>query len=664
MLGIKKEDFKNDYKVINNLRCLSLDMIDNAKSGHPGICLGAAPLLYTLFSRHLSFNRKEVDWYNRDRFVLSAGHGAPLLYAMLYMLDLLSLDDLKDLRKLGSITPGHPEISTPGIDMATGPLGQGIASAVGMAIAERYLNATVNNKLINHYTYVLCGDGDLMEGVSYEALSLASKLHLNKLIILYDYNNITLDGKLSDSNEEDVVTRFKALNFNVLIVNDGENILEIDKAIMKAKQSTMPSIIIVKTVIGKHSVNEGTNIVHGKPLSKEDISSIKNKLDIYDTPFTVSMDAINYLCDFIDKRMYLVYKDWVRKFSNLKEKEQDNLKKILNNKNTYSLKDIDVEYEGKALRDISGSILNTISEEFPLLIGGSADLSSSCKTYLKNGGVFDASNYKGRNISFGIREHAMGAIMNGMALSGLRPFGSTFLVFSDYLRPAIRMSALMNLPVIYIFTHDSITVGEDGKTHQPIEQLASLELIPNLYIYRPFDVNELIASYKDILKHARPSVLVLPRDNKEVSELTKANKVEKGAYILKKEETDAFITLIANGEELGLVIKLSENLSSLGIDTRIVSVPCYQNFMDKVEEEEINSIIPEGKLSIAITFGVSDYYYRFTRNVIGLNSFGESANKDDLLEHFGFTVPELEEKVLEIIRGHKSNNLDEEEEQD
>lgn len=664
MLGIKKEDFKNDYKVINNLRCLSLDMIDNAKSGHPGICLGAAPLLYTLFSRHLSFNRKEVDWYNRDRFVLSAGHGAPLLYAMLYMLDLLSLDDLKDLRKLGSITPGHPEISTPGVDMATGPLGQGIASAVGMAIAERYLNATVNNKLINHYTYVLCGDGDLMEGVSYEALSLASKLHLNKLIILYDYNNITLDGKLSDSNEEDVITRFKALNFNVLVVNDGENILEIDKAIMKAKQSTMPSIIIVKTVIGKHSVNEGTNIVHGKPLSKEDISSIKIKLDIYDTPFTVSMDAINYLCDFIDKRMYLVYKDWVRKFSNLKEKEQDNLKKILNNKNTYSLKDIDVEYEGKALRDISGSILNTISEEFPLLIGGSADLSSSCKTYLKNGGIFDASNYKGRNISFGIREHAMGAIMNGMALSGLRPFGSTFLVFSDYLRPAIRMSALMNLPVIYIFTHDSITVGEDGKTHQPIEHLASLELIPNLYIYRPFDVNELIASYKDILKHNRPSVLVLPRDNKEVSELTKANKVEKGAYILKKEETDDFITLIANGEELGLVIKLSENLSSLGIDTRIVSVPCYQNFMDKVEEGGINSIVPEDKLSIAITFGVSDYYYRFTRNVIGINTFGESANKDDLLEHFGFTVPELEEKVLEIIRGHKSNNLDEEEEQD
>lgn len=654
MLGMKKEDFKNDYKVINNLRCLSLDMIDNAKSGHPGICLGAAPILYTLFSRHLSFNRKEVDWYNRDRFVLSAGHGAPLLYAMLYMLDLLSLDDLKDLRKLGSNTPGHPEITTPGVDMATGPLGQGIASAVGMAIAERYLNATINNKLINHYTYVLCGDGDLMEGVSYEALSLASRLRLNKLIILYDYNNITLDGKLSDSNEEDVITRFKALNFNILIVNDGESILEIDKAISKAKQSTMPSIIIVKTIIGKHSVNEGTNVVHGKPLTKEDISSIKNKLDIYDTPFTVSMDAINYLCDFIDKRMYLVYKDWVRRFGNLKEKEQENIKRLIDKKNTYLLKDIDIDFEGKALRDISGSILNTISEEFDLLIGGSADLSSSCKTNLVNGGVFNASNYKGKNIYFGVREHAMGSIMNGMALSGLRPFGSTFLVFSDYLRPAIRMSALMNLPVLYIFTHDSITVGEDGKTHQPIEQLASLELIPNLYIYRPFDVNELIASYKDILKNNRPSILVLPRDNKEVSELTKANKIEKGAYILKKEETENFVTLIANGEELGLVIKLSENLASLGIDTRIVSVPCYQNMIDNIEEEDLDSLVPQDKLSIAITFGVSDYYYRFTRNVIGLNSFGESANKDDLLEHFGYDIASLEEKVMEMVRDYEN----------
>lgn len=649
MFKIKKEDYRNDYRVINNLRCLSLDMIDNANSGHPGICLGAAPIIYTLFSRHLSFNRKDIDWYNRDRFVLSAGHGAPLLYSTLYMLDYLTLDDLKNLRQLDSITPGHPEITTPGIDMATGPLGQGIASSVGMAIAERYLNSTYNKNLINHYTYVLCGDGDLMEGVSYESLAIASKLKLNKLIILYDYNNITLDGKLNDSSEEDVITRFKALNFNILFVNDGESITEIDNAITKAKQSLMPSIIIVKTVIGKHSVNEGNNIVHGKPLSKEDISNIKNKLDIYDTPFTVSMDAINYFQDYVDKRMYLVYKDWARKYSNLKESERDKLKKVFELNNLFTLKDIDVDYQDKSLRDISGSILNTISEEFDLLIGGSADLSSSCKTNLVNSKAFNSSNYKGRNIYFGVREHAMGSILNGMALSGLRPFGSTFLVFSDYLRPAIRMSAIMNLPVIYIFTHDSITVGEDGMTHQPIEQLASLELIPNLYIYRPYDVNELIACYKNILANKHPSVLVLPRDNKEISELTKSNKVENGAYILKKEEEEDYITLIASGEEIGLLIKVSDNLKAIGIDTRIVSVPCYQNFIDKFDE----SVIPTDKLSIALTFGVSDYYYRFTKNVIGLNNFGKSAKKEDLLNHYGFTVEELEKKILAII---KENN--------
>ena len=649
MFKIKKEDYRNDYRVINNLRCLSLDMIDNANSGHPGICLGAAPIIYTLFSRHLSFNRKDIDWYNRDRFVLSAGHGAPLLYSTLYMLDYLTLDDLKNLRQLDSITPGHPEITTPGIDMATGPLGQGIASSVGMAIAERYLNSTYNKNLINHYTYVLCGDGDLMEGVSYESLAIASKLKLNKLIILYDYNNITLDGKLNDSSEEDVITRFKALNFNILVVNDGESITEIDNAITKAKQSLMPSIIIVKTVIGKHSVNEGNNIVHGKPLSKEDISNIKNKLDIYDTPFTVSMDAINYFQDYVDKRMYLVYKDWARKYSNLKESERDKLKKVFELNNLFTLKDIDVDYQDKSLRDISGSILNTISEEFDLLIGGSADLSSSCKTNLVNSKAFNSSNYKGRNIYFGVREHAMGSILNGMALSGLRPFGSTFLVFSDYLRPAIRMSAIMNLPVIYIFTHDSITVGEDGMTHQPIEQLASLELIPNLYIYRPYDVNELIACYKNILANKHPSVLVLPRDNKEISELTKSNKVENGAYILKKEEEEDYITLIASGEEIGLLIKVSDNLKAIGIDTRIVSVPCYQNFIDKFDE----SVIPTDKLSIALTFGVSDYYYRFTKNVIGLNNFGKSAKKEDLLNHYGFTVEELEKKILAII---KENN--------
>ena len=634
---------KRDLKVINNLRSLSIDMIDNAASGHPGICLGAASILYTLYSKHLNFDRVNPNWYNRDRFVLSAGHGAPLLYSVLYMLGVLSIDDVKSLRKLGSKTPGHPEISTPLVDMATGPLGQGIASSVGMAIAERYLNATYSKDLINHYTYVLCGDGDLEEGISYESLALASKLKLNKLIILYDSNDITLDGKLSLSSEEDIITRFKALDFNILVV-DGDSINEIDYAINKCKESPMPSIIICKTIIGKYSKDAGTNIVHGKPLSKEDIKVIKEKLDVINSPFTVSNEAISYFKDQVDKRMYLKLRDWERKYYNLKETEKEKFDKLFDLDSSYNLSNINFDYEGLSLRDISSNIFNAISKEFPLLLGGSADLSSSCKTYLKDEKVFDSSNYSGRNINFGVREHAMGAIINGMALSGIRPFASTFLVFSDYLRGSIRMSAIMNLPVIYVFTHDSITVGEDGMTHEPVEQLASLELIPNLYIYRPYDVNELLASFSDILKNKRPSVLVLPRDNKEISELTRNNKIENGAYILKHENTKDFITLLANGEELGLVIKVSDRLNALGIDTRIVSIPCVQNFIDKGDF----TIIPKKKV-IGITFGVSDYYYHFTKDVIGLNRFGLSAKKEDLLDYFGYTEDKLLESIRKII---------------
>ena len=562
------------------------------------------------------------------------------------MLDILNQDDIKALRQMDSKTPGHPEITTPFVDMSTGPLGQGIASAVGMAIAERYLNKTYNKDLINHWTYVLCGDGDLLEGISYEALSIASRLKLNKLIILYDSNNVTLDGKLAMSSTEDVITRFKALDFNILVV-DGESIKEIDDAISRAKESFMPTIIICKTVIGKYSKKEGSNEVHGKPLSKDDIKSIKEKLDMYESPWTLSIESVVYLKDTIDKRMYLILRDFERKYENLREEEKEKLDKLFNLDSSYSLGNIDFAFEDLSLRDISGNILNSISHEFPLLMGGSADLSSSCKTRIKDSKDFEAGSYDGKNINFGVREHAMGAIMNGMALSGLRSYGSTFLVFSDYLRPAIRMSAIMNLPVIYIFTHDSITVGEDGITHEPIEQLASLELIPNLYIYRPFDVNELLASYRDILKNKRPSVLVLPRDNKGISELTKNNKIENGAYILKHEVTKDFITLIANGEELGLAIKASEILNAEGFDTRIVSIPCMQNYLDKG-----GNIIPNKK-TIAVTFGVSDYYYKWTRNVIGVDTFGKSAKKSDILDYFGFTEEKLVQKIKEIV-GEKS----------
>ena len=639
----EKEDNWDDYRVINNMRALSLDAINRANSGHPGICLGASTILYTLYSKHMMIDLNNPKWYNRDRFILSAGHGAPLFYSMLYMLGLISLDDIKELRQLGSITPGHPELMTPLVDMATGPLGQGIASSVGMAIAERYLNSIYDKKLINHYTYVLCGDGDLMEGISYEALSLAAHMKLNKLIILYDSNDVTLDGKLSLTSSEDIVTRFKALNFNIVEV-DGDSVKEIDDAISKCKESLMPSIIICKTIIGKYSSLEGSNAVHGKPLDTEEIFNIKEKLELVNSPFTVSNDAMNYFKDTINSRMVDILKTWHKEYDDLDENNKNKLDKLFKLRGTYDLGNLKFDYENLSLRDISGNILNAIKDEFPLLIGGSADLSSSCKTYLKDEKNFTFDNYSGRNINFGIREHAMGAILNGMALSGLRPFGSTFLVFSDYLRPAIRMSALMNLPVLYIFTHDSITVGEDGKTHEPIEQLASLELIPNLYIYRPFDVNELLSCYRDILKNKHPSVLVLPRDNKKISELTRNNKIESGAYILKKEETNDFITLIANGEELALAMEVSDNLNTLNIDTRIISIPCMQNFIDK----EDYSIIPSSKV-IGITFGVRDYYYRFTDKVIGMDKFGISAKKEDVLNHFDFNADIIAEKIRDYL---------------
>ncbi len=643
----EKIDYHMDYHVINNMKALSLDMIDNAGSGHPGICLGAATILYTLYANHLNFNPENPKWYNRDRFVLSAGHGVPLFYSMLYMLGKISMDDVKALRQLNSITPGHPELITPMVDMATGPLGQGIAGAVGMAIAERYLNSTYNKTLINHYTYVLCGDGDLEEGISYEALALASRLKLNKLILLYDSNNVTLDASLDRTSSEDVVTRFKALNFNILTVN-GDDISELDYALNSAKNALAPSIIICKTIIGKDSSLENTNKVHGKPLDKDEISKIKQKLDIYDSPFTVSSDAIAYFNNKITKRMHYLLSDWERKYDNLKEDEKNKLDHLFNLEQTYDLGNLDFEYENLSLRDISGNILNALSKEFPLLIGGSADLSSSCKTNLNDSLIFDSANYTGRNIYFGIREHAMGGILNGMALSGLRPFGSTFLVFSDYLRPAIRMSAIMDLPVIYIFTHDSITVGEDGITHQPVEQLASLELIPHLYVYHPYDVNELLSSYKDILANKHPSALVLPRDNKEISELTKSNKINLGAYILKHEETKDFITLMASGEELGLALKVSDGLNALNVDTRIISVPCMQNFLDQNDF----SIIPDKKV-YAITYGVKELYYRFTTNVIGLDGFGTSAKKEDVLEYLGFDAQKIVDEIMQKEENHE-----------
>ncbi len=644
MFNKNKVDYELDKIGINNLRGLTIDMIQKANSGHPGICLGAAGIVYVLFKRHLILDLEDDKFLNRDRFILSAGHGAPLLYGLLYLMGSLTLNDLKKLRKINSKTPGHPEyLKTPFVEISTGPLGQGVGSSVGFSIAEAYLNKLTNG-VIDHYTYVLCGDGELEEGITYEALSLAGTLNLNKLIVLYDSNNVTLDNKLEVTSHEDIVKRFESIGFLILEAND--NPIEIDEALKKAKNSLKPSIILFKTTIGLYSKNAGTNLVHGKPLDEDDIFQIKEKLGLYNSAFNVNQDVLEDFRENIKTR----FKEYKKVFNKniLKEKDNEIVKRLINSELTYNLNNLDINYNHKSLRDLSGEILNKIANDFPLLIGGSADLSSSCKTNLENIEIFSANNYLGRNIYFGIREHAMASILNGLALSGLRPFGSTFLTFSDYMKPSIRLTALMNLPVLYIFTHDSFTVGEDGPTHHPIEQLLSLELIPNLKVYRPYDLNELIGAYQEIFKQTNPSVLVLPRDNKDISEKTKIDCIKLGIYLVQDTKEEKYINLIANGEELGLALKVSDNLKSLGIFTKVYSAVCLKN----ADLKTINNLKKD--LTIGITFGVPDYFYKITDKVIGLNEFSLSGSKEELLEYFGFIVEDIESKILEIINQENS----------
>ena len=629
-IGSKELDFEIDRKGINTLRGLALDMIVNRKSGHPGIVLGAAGILYTLYKYHLNFDINNKEYINRDRFVLSAGHGVPLLYAIDYLLDLLSIDDLKNLRHINSKTPGHPEKDiTDLVEMSTGPLGQGVANAVGIALGEKYLSKETNNT-IDYYTYVLCGDGELEEGITYESLTLAGTWNLNKLIVLVDLNNNTLDSDLKITSCEDLKKRFESINFNILETDD--NVKNINEAIIEAKKSDKPSVILVKTKIGAYSKYEGSNKAHSKIPSIDELYEIKEKLELHTGMFEVNQEVKDSFKEEIINRTkdnILIFKE---KYNNLKNKEL--IDKIINKEFKYSIDNILTEYNNKSLRDLSNDILNEIADNYPLLIGGSADLSSSCKTKL---------NDLKRNIYFGIREHAMGGIMNGLASIGLRPFGSTFLVFSDYLRPSIRMSAMMNLPVLYIFTHDSIMVGEDGPTHQPIEQLPSLELIPNLKIYRPYDLNELIGSYRDIFNNLNPSCLILPRNNQELSEFTSSKGVISGIYEVVKNETDDYINLISNGEELGIVLKVSKNLKEIGIDTRVFSVPCLKNIKADIDN------LWKDKLTIGITLANEEYFYKLTKNVIGINTFGKSGSKEELLEYFGYTEESLQSKILEYL---------------
>lgn len=659
-MNILKKEVKTgqvDKKIIDNLRGLSIDIIAKANSGHPGIALGAAPIIATLYANHLRFSKENDKWLNRDRFILSAGHGSSLLYATLYMAGFpIELSDLESFRCLGSITPGHPEYGiTKGVDISTGPLGQGVASSVGIAIGEEYLSNYFGKDIIDYYTYVLCGDGDLMEGVSYEAFSLAGKLSLNKLIVLYDSNNVTLDGDLSNSSCENTKLRFESINWNYILVSDGEDTSSINDAIIKAKTSDKPTLIEVKTTIGKFSKYQGTSKVHGSPLDEEDIKNIKEKLNLRDIPFSVSSEAVTSFRTSIDERNDNIYTEWNNKVSLLPTEKQEELNELINNKEPLKVKDIyyEIPDDGvEATRVSSGKILNSIATNYPFIMGGSADVSNSTHARIKSEGSFSKSTPLNRNIDFGIREHAMACIANGLALTGITPFVSTFFSFADYLKPALRMTALMNLPVIYVFTHDSITVGEDGPTHQPIEQLVMLRSTPNIDVYRPFDANETLGAYKTILESRRPSCLVLSRNKVELNSSTKVNEVKKGAYILEEEHGNLEAVLISSGEEIELARKVHKILTERGIAIRLVSMPSIEVFERQTKKYQ-ESIIPEDKEVFVIELSSSYSWYKYTNkqeHLFTVDTFGASGNRNDLLERFGFNSEKIADKIEKLLK--------------
>ena len=656
---------KMDDATLNSIKILALDMINKAGSGHPGIVLGAAPILYALYKEQIEVIPSNPNWINRDRFVMSAGHGSALLYSMLYHMGYnIDLEELKQFREISSLTPGHPEVKvTPGVDVSTGPLGQGVGMAVGMALAERYLNAIVNiedksSSLIDYYTYCLCGDGDLMEGISYEALSFASTQNLNKLILLYDKNNVSLDSDTKKTFTEDIEIRFEALDFNIINVKNGSDYKEISKAIKSAKKSDRPSIIICNTVIGKDSKLEGTNVVHGKPLDNEDLMNIKSKYKMTTEPFEIKKEVLDYLQNYINKRVSKKYLEWQEEYTNIKE-ENSNLHMLVNllERNAFVIDFDDTKFKisdeyREALRESNHKIMNFISPKSPFFLGGSADLSSSCKTNLDKSTIQSEENPVGKNIYFGVREHAMGAILNGMALSNLKVFGSTFLSFSDYLKPAIRMSALMNLPVTYIFTHDSVYVGQDGPTHEPIEQLSMFRTIPNFITFRPADINEIMGSWEYILKNNCPTALVISKEVRSKQKNTNAKFVKYGAYMVRKEKYHLDGIIIATGQELEMAMEISKDLFTLGIDTRVVSMPSMELFLKQNPKYE-EQLLPKDVPTFVIEAGSSLIWNRFASKpeyIFGVNKFGMSGKTEDVVKYLKIDKNTILEKIANYLK--------------
>ena len=648
----------NEKKIINEIRMLSLDMISTAGSGHPGIALDFAPTLYTLLAYHLKFDLERKAWCNRDRLVLSAGHGSALLYASLYyLLDEYTIEDLKNFRHIGSNTPGHPEYNLNNhIEVTSGPLGQGFATSVGMAIGEKYLESTFNKKkntVFDYNIYTIVSDGDLMEGISYEAASLAGNLGLDNLIVLYDSNEVTADASIEKTSIENVADRFRAMDWEVITVKNSESVSEISKAIEKAKKSNKPVLIEIETTIGIYSKYEGTSKIHSN-LEKDDLEEIREELKA-NKPFIIDEEERKNILEFIKDGTSDYYKDWYSEYemfiANATDSEKDALDLVVEKDKIV----LDIEavidsskiFEDKAMRDINYQIMNVIGSFIPTFMGGSADLLASTKTFLKGKKEFSIDNYGGRNIYFGVRENAMAAVLNGLALTNLRPFGSTFLTFSDYMKPSIRMSAMMDLPVTYIFTHDSIRVGEDGATHEPIEQLGMLRSIPNFTVYRPCDYKELIGSWSNILKEGKPAALVLPRGHNETLKHSSAKKVSRGGYIVSEVKTRLDVILMASGSEVDLAMQIKDELLKNYIEARVVSMPNLNTFL-KQDKDYQEQVLPTGYRRMVIELSNDANWYKLIsseEDFIGVNNFGKSGSEKDVLSYFELDMTDLVIKI-------------------
>jgi len=654
-----------DQRSIDTIRMLSAEAVEKAKSGHPGMPLGAAPMAYTLWSRVMDHNGKNPTWFNRDRFILSAGHGSMLLYSMLHLFGYgLEIEDLKNFRQLGSKTPGHPEYGhTKGVEATTGPLGQGISTAVGMAMAEAHMAAVFNTediKVIDHYTYVIAGDGDLMEGISNEASSLAGTLGLGKLIVLYDSNSISIEGSTDLAFTEKVRDRYTALGWDTHYVGDGTDIEAVEQAILAAKaEDRKPSLIEVRTNIGYGTEKQDSASAHGEPLGSHNLDILRKNLGWELESFKVPDEVRQHMDALIERGMN-------------KEKAWNDLLHSYSVKYPEKAKELDIWLSGEvsdgyleseefwsfekgvSTREASGILINRLAERLPSLFGGSADLAPSNKTNMKNRSAFSREDYSGSNIHFGVREHAMGAILNGLALhGGVKPYGGTFFIFTDYMKPAMRLSSLMELPVTYVLTHDSIGVGEDGPTHQPIEQMAVFRAQPNFIAFRPADARETAAGwYLAMTTKNTPVGLVLTRQNLPLLEGTGKDAL-KGGYVLKRETGELRLILIATGSETELAVRASNELEKDGIGTRVVSMPSWELF-DQQSEEYRNEVLPNNvRARVAIEAATSMGWHKYTGidgAIISLDTFGGSAPGEQLFEKFGFTAENVVNESRKLLK--------------